>query len=125
MTDKCSREIGYAGFGLRIIAILPESPVKGVHIFRDAGNCTNRHTAANDFSISAQVGFYTKHGLGAARMHPESADHFIKDQAGVGLPGDFPYFFQEFNRLKIRPAALHRFHQYCSELMCPFADNIP
>ena len=78
MTNKRPGKIGYAGFRLRVIAIFPETAVQRIHIFFNACYSANWHTAANNFAVGAQVGFDAEHGLRAALVHTETADHLVK-----------------------------------------------
>src|ERR1700753_3839504 len=123
MTNKGARKISYPCFGLRVVAILPKTAIEGVHVFFNTDNSADSHTVADHFAIGAQIGFDAKHGLCAARVHTETADHFVEYQTSFGLSCNFPYLFQKFYWLKIGAAALYWLYHYGSKFMCPLTDN--
>ncbi len=118
MTHERPREEGDAYFGVRTVAELPHAPVKRVHVLALPCQHANGHAAREHFSVRRQIGANIEKRLAAARVYAKSGYNFIEDQASAGILGDLPQLLQELHRLKVRVAALHRFHHHGGERRC-------
>ena len=116
MTHESAGEKCDADFREGIIAEIPRSAVERVHKLRFTGKDTDGHSSCDDFSISSQVGANSEERLASAGMSAEAGDHFIENQRGAGLLGDFANFLQIFRENHFGMAALNRLDQNCCQV---------
>ncbi len=79
VTDEGASEEGHADLRERIVTILPETAIEGVHVFPRASDDTDGQSATDHFAVRGDVRLHTKPRLGAAGVAPETGDGFIED----------------------------------------------
>ena len=116
MTHEGTSEERDAARWERIIAILPEATIKGVHELRLACDNSDRHAAADDLAVGGEIRLHAVIGLSATGTGSQSRHDFIKDQQSSVLRGQTAQLLNEFLRTPFRSAALHRLHHHGSDL---------
>ena len=100
------------GFRHGLVAVLPGSAVKGIHVGVRTGDHADRHSATDDLPVGRNVGLHAKPRLGPAGMDAEAGDDLVENQRGTSLLGNLAHRVQELLGLKLRLPALHGLHQY-------------
>ena len=105
-----------------VIAILPLTTIKGVHVLRFARDNAHRHAAAHDLAIGDQIRINAVIILRTARAEPKARDHLIKDEERACLAGHTAHLADELFGAELRTARLHRLDHHGRQLMGMGAD---